>query len=305
MGATVGVVGVGNMGLPMALRLREAGYAVVVRDVLGEREALACVPMPSSGAGRIAASPADLAGRCDLIIVAVVDAMQVREVVLGSTSNAAGLVAAARPGMTVMLCSTIAPYDVEALNLDLKQRGVSCIDAPMSGGPQRARDGSMSLMLAADAEVLQRWDAVLGVLSAQRHHISTRPGDGARTKLVNNLLAAVNLCGAAEAMALAQRMGLDPQRTLQVIEGSSGASWIGSDRMRRALADDLEPRAHTSLLAKDSSLAVAMARAADFEPRIGATAASMFANACAAGFSHHDDASLVAWLQGTTSATRR
>ena len=80
--------------------------------------------------------------------------------------------------------------------------------------------------------------------------IGARPGDGARTKLVNNLLAGINLAGAAEAMALAERLGLDPARTLDVIEQSSGQSWIGSDRMRRAIAGDFAPRAHVTPAAK-------------------------------------------------------
>jgi 3-hydroxyisobutyrate dehydrogenase len=110
---------------------------------------------------------------------------------------------------------------------------------------------------------------------------------------VNNLLAAVNLAGAAEALALAERLGLDPQRTLQVIEQSSAQSWIGSDRMHRALAGDLAARAHTSLLAKDTVLALELARRAHIEPPLGAVAQSLFARACDEGLRSLDDASLL------------
>ena len=152
-----------------------------------------------------------------------------------------------QPGQTVLLCPTIAPQDAEALAAALAERGIGCIDAPMSGGPARARDGSMSLMLAAPQALLARHAPLLEVLSSRRFVISERAGDGARTKLVNNLLAGINLVGAAEAMALAERLGLDLSTTLDVIEQSSGQSWIGSDRMRRAIAGDLEPRAHDTL----------------------------------------------------------
>jgi hypothetical protein len=128
--------------------------------------------------------------------------------------------------------------------------------------------------------------------------VGTRPGDGARVKLVNNLLAAVNLAGAAEALALAERVGLDPARVQAVIERSSGQSWIGSDRMPRALRRDLAPRAHTTLLRKDAALAVGMARAAGFEPLIGERAAAAFAAACAAGWGARDDASLLEHARG-------
>ena len=127
--------------------------------------------------------------------------------------------------------------------------------------------------------------------------VGTRPGDGARTKLVNNLLAAVNLAGAAEALALAERLGLDGARTLDVIERSSGQSWIGSDRLRRALAGDFAPRAHTTLLHKDVHLALAMAAAAGTELALGTQAAALFARAVDAGYGPLDDASLLTLLR--------
>ena len=128
-------------------------------------------------------------------------------------------------------------------------------------------------------------------------YMGEKVGDGARTKLVNNLLAGVNLAAAAEALALAERLGLDLSRTLEVIEQSSGQSWIGSDRMRRAIADDFAPRAHTTLLNKDTHLALAMARAASFETPLGAAAAASFARACDSGFAALDDASLLKMLR--------
>ena len=157
-----------------------------------------------------------------------------------------------------MICSTIAPHDVESCAARLAALHVACIDAPMSGGPARARDGTMSLMVACADAVFVRHEAVLRDLSSQLVRLGERIGDGARTKLVNNLLAGINLAAAAEALALAERLGLDPRRTLGVFEQSSAQSWIGSDRLARALADDFAPRAHTSLLAKDTTLAVAM-----------------------------------------------
>jgi len=166
----------------------------------------------------------------------------------------------------------------------------------MSGGPTRARDGSMSLMVACPQTVFERWQALLRDLSSRLMRIGERPGDGARTKLVNNLLAAVNLAGAAEALALAQRLGLDPATTLAVIEQSSGQSWIGSDRLHRALAADPAVHAHMSLLAKDSALALNAAHDAGFVPSLGQAAADCFAAALAAGLAGADDSALWRWL---------
>nr|HPG81599.1 NAD-binding protein [Piscinibacter sp.] len=115
--------------------------------------------------------------------------------------------------------------------------------------------------------------------------------------LVNNLLAGINLAGAAEALALAERAGLDASLMLDVIERSSGQSWIGSDRMRRALAGDLAPRAHTTLLNKDTHLALDMARRLGTDTPVGAQAAALFARACDGGFASFDDASLLELLR--------
>ena len=121
-------------------------------------------------------------------------------------------------------------------------------------------------------------------------------GDGARTKLVNNLLAGINLVGAAEVMVMAQKMGLDAGQTLDVIEQSSGQSWIGSDRMRRAIAGDFAPRAHMTLLEKDTRLAVQAAQSAGFAGPLAAAASDVFAQASAGGLDGLDDAALFTWL---------
>ena len=282
--AAAGLIGVGNMGGAMALRLRERGWPVALHDIDPARVA----SLVAAGAVGCA-SAAGVAARCDCVIVVVVDAAQVEAVLFG-----AGGVLEARPlPLAVMLCPTIAPDDTERFAARLAERGVACIDAPISGGPLRARDGSMSVMLAAPAAVLDRHAALLDALSARQFRISERAGDGARTKLANNLLAGINLAGAAEVLALAERVGLDPARTLDVIEQSSGQSWIGSDRLRRALAGDATPRAHTTLLTKDTHLALEMARRAAMAMPLGTAAAATFARACDAGLGALDDASLL------------
>jgi 3-hydroxyisobutyrate dehydrogenase len=284
----VGLVGVGNMGGAMARRLLELGWEVGVRDIDADREGDAV----RHGAQAFA-TPAALAAVHPVVVVVVVDAAQVEVVLFGSDGAAVALHA----GACVVLCPTIGPASSEAIAARLAQRGVDCIDAPMSGGPARARDGSMSLIVACADPVYAAQRGLIDALSSKVFRVGTRPGDAARTKLVNNLLAAINLAGAAEAIALAERLGLDAATTLDVIEQSSGQSWIGTDRMRRAIAGDLAPRAHTSLLAKDTRLALEMAGEAGFDASLGHAAAARFATACAAGFAGLDDASLLRLLR--------
>ena len=284
MNKHVGIVGVGNMGGGMAARLLGCGWKVRACDLVAERvQALA----PLGGVA--AATPADAARGADAVIVCVVDAQQAESVLFGPR----GMAGALAPGGAVLLCPTIAPADVERLAAGLAERGLHAIDAPMSGGPARARDGSMSLMVACEDAVYETQRALLDTLSAKVFRVGTRPGDGARTKLVNNLLAAINLAGAAEAIALAQRLGLDAGRTLDVIEQSSGQSWIGSDRMRRAIAGDFAPRAHVTLLQKDTRLALEAAHASGFDARLGPVAHQAFNDAVQAGHAGLDDAALL------------
>ena len=283
MRGPVAAVGVGNMGAAMAARLLSQGWPVRVCD-LDSAKVNALV-----GQGAIACeSPAEAARDCDVLIVCVVDAEQSREVLFG----AAGAAPAMKQGGAVLLCPTIAPGDVESIAQQLSAHGLATIDAPMSGGPVRARDGSMSLMVACDADVFERHRTLVEALSSKVFRISERPGDGARTKLVNNLLAGINLAGAAEVLALAGRMGLDLAKTLDVIGQSSGQSWIGEDRLRRAIAGDYEPRAHVTLLQKDTRLAVEAATAAGFDAALGSLARDAFQRAAAQGLADLDDAAL-------------
>jgi putative dehydrogenase len=279
----VAIVGVGNMGGGMAGRLLERGWPVRACDLVPARVAT----LVQQGASA-AASPAEVAIGAQALIVCVVDAVQAEAVLFGPDGAAAALA----PGTPVLLCPTISPQDVERLAQALREAGLAPVDAPMSGGPSRARDGSMSLMLACDDAAFARIRELVETLSSKVFRISARPGDGARTKLVNNLLAGINLAGAAEALALADRLGLDLGRTLDVIEQSSGQSWIASDRLRRAIAGDYAPRAHMTLLHKDTGLALQAGEAAGFSGALGAAAHRMFDEAVKAGLAELDDAAL-------------
>jgi 3-hydroxyisobutyrate dehydrogenase-like beta-hydroxyacid dehydrogenase len=283
----VAIIGVGNMGGGMARRLLSLGWPVRVCDI----DPVKVKTLESFGALALD-MPAQAAMSSIAVLVVVVDAAETEDVLFGPS----GVASVLQPGQTVFLCPTLAPADVGRLAARLLDLGVNVVDAPMSGGPMRAQDGSMSLMLAGASEVLAQHQALLEALASQRFVISSRVGDAARTKLVNNLAAGINLVGAAEVLALAQKMGLDVSRTLDVIEHSSGQSWIGSDRLRRAVAGDYAPRAHMTLLQKDTRLALDAAQAVGFSGPLGKAARDVFAQASAGGLAGQDDAALFKWL---------
>ncbi len=277
------IVGVGNMGGGIAANLLAKGWNVLVSDIDAEK-----VGKWISNGALAESKRVKIASDLIAVIVCVVDAVQTESVLFGEDGLAYRLLA----GQTVILCPTILPQDVESFAARLAERGIHTIDAPMSGGPVRAADGTMSLLVACPQAVFDQQAGLLSALSSNVFHISEKQGDAARTKLVNNLLAGINLVGAAEALALAQKLGLDVTKTLDVIEQSSGQSWIGSDRMRRAIAGDYAPRAHVTLLEKDTRLALECALATGFVGPLGAAASAVFAQAHADGLATEDDSAI-------------
>ncbi|MCF8198723.1 MAG: NAD(P)-dependent oxidoreductase [Sulfuritalea sp.] len=282
---SIGIIGVGNMGLPMLKALHRAGFQVTARDLRSDAETAA-----REAGARIAASARDLAASSDMILVVVVDAGQIEDALFREAEPAAQ---GWRPGTLVALCSTISPEDAERLAAHVVAAGAEVLDAPVSGGPVRAEAGQLSLMLAGSDDVLKRAEPVLSALGNKRFRVSNHPGDGARMKLVNNLLAGINLAAGAEVLALGESLGLDPQIMLAVLGASSGQSWIVDERMPRAFAGDFAARAHARILLKDVTLAVGMAREAGSESTLGEPALDLFRETVERGWGAEDDAVLL------------
>jgi 3-hydroxyisobutyrate dehydrogenase-like beta-hydroxyacid dehydrogenase len=278
----VGVVGVGAMGMGMARALLARGFVVGARDRVAAREDEAL----AAGAERL--------GKVDVLVSVVVDAAQTREVVdeyLGSDPKYSPI---------FMMCSTIAPSDTEAIAKDLSARGVEMLDAPISGGPARAHAGTLSVMASGSEAAFARCEAVLEAVSAKCFRIGDAPGDGSRMKVVNNMLAAANLAAGCEAMAMAAKLGLDLNQAMDVVNASSGGSWIFADRMARALAGDYAPRAAARVLLKDVGLFVQEARNLGLTAPMAECAREIFDDTVARGFAEEDDAAvlkryLLAW----------
>lgn len=302
-GAKIGVIGVGAMGMAMARHLHDCGWPVGTRDVRAQAD------QEAREAGlAVHDSPRALAAASDLVIVVVVDAGQIEQVLFATDgvtaalrSGGPGAVAAideSAAARTVMLCATIAPEDTRRCAERLAEHGIATIDAPISGGPARARQGTMSLMLAAPPAVLEPWDTLLADLAARRFVISAAVGDAAKAKLVNNLLAGINLVGAAEALALAAKIGLDPAAVFELIRASSGSSWIFEDRMPRALAEAYTPpHAAARILTKDIGLATALAAGAGHATPLGDAALARLRETVACGWGELDDAAVIKTYQ--------
>jgi putative dehydrogenase len=268
----VGVVGVGAMGMGIARALIGKGFPVFARDIVAEREGEAI------GAG---AKP--LSGDVDVLISVVVDAAQTQSVVDEH----------ARRAPVFMMCSTIAPADSERFAAALASRKVAMLDAPISGGPARAHAGTLSMMASGTDTVFERCRAVIDAMSSKCFRISGRAGDGSRMKIVNNMLAAANLAAGCEAMAMASLLGLDLAQAADVVQASSGASWMFGDRMPRALANDYAPRAAARVLLKDVGLFVHAARELGLTAPMAECAREIFADTVERGYAEEDDAAVL------------
>jgi putative dehydrogenase len=284
----VGIVGIGAMGMGIAKNLHGRGFDLRVHDIRPQ-------PVDQAQSLGIAAcaSSAVIGREADVALMVVVNAQQIEDALFGPD----GMVQQYARVRTVLLCSTIAPEDSMRIAQRLAGHGIAAIDAPISGGPGRAEQGTMSMMIAGDPAAIAACDALLQALAAKRFILGDAIGDAAKAKLVNNLLAGINLVAGAEALALGMKIGLDAHQLFDIITASSGNSWVFEDRMARALADDFEPRAYAHILTKDMTLATGMAAAAGYPTPLGDAALERFRETLRRGWSELDDAAVLKTYQ--------
>jgi 3-hydroxyisobutyrate dehydrogenase-like beta-hydroxyacid dehydrogenase len=247
----IGFVGLGQMGGPMTRRLLAAGYGLVVHDVRAEAiEALV-------GEGTEAArSPAEVAARSEVVLVSLPTPQVVREVALGPD----GLIRGRAIRIYVDLSTTGQEVAVEVAEA-LGERGIVTLDAPVSGGVRGAVDGTLAVMAAGPAPVLESVQGLLEVFG-RVFHVGARPGLGQLMKLANNFLSATAIAATAEAVVLGVKGGLDPATMLDVINASTGRNTASEDKFpRQVLTGRYAAGFTTGLLTKDLGLCTAAAAA--------------------------------------------
>lgn len=212
----VGFVGLGRMGRPMALNLVKAGHAVVVHN----RSRPAVDALVAAGATS-AASPAAVMRQVDVLVTCLLSPEQCLDVYLGAEGIASG----ARPaGAQVCIgCETIDLMTTRRLGAGLEAAGVAYVDAPVSGGPWGAEQGTLTVMCGGDAAALDRVAPVLDVFGRTRFHLGPA-GSGVAAKLVNQILTHTQHAAVAEAMVLGAKLGLDPRQLFEVVRTASGQS---------------------------------------------------------------------------------
>ena len=213
----VGVIGVGNMGGAMARNLLKNGYAVTVHDVV----ASSVDALVRDGAHK-AGSPKEVAESSDVIVVMVVNDKQTTDVVTGPD----GILDGARPGTVVVLCSSLRPATVTSLGASAEAKGVSVLDAPVTGGERGAIDGTLAFLVGGDEGEIER---VTPVLRAMGEHIvcSGPLGTGEVVKNVNNVLLWTTLAATREALRFAAEHGMSPEAVRDALQFSPGYNrWV-------------------------------------------------------------------------------
>jgi len=290
---TVAVVGLGSMGLGMARSLRRAGF-----DVVGCDANPAAVKVFAAEGGRGAASPAEAARNASIVVSVVVNAAQTEAVLFGT-----GGAAETMPPRSVFVSSaTLAPDVARSLARRLEPTGRHYLDAPISGGAQRAAEGALTILASGSAAAFAAARPALDAMAATVYELGNEPGPGAAFKMVNQLLAGVHIAAACEAITFAARQGLDLRKVYEVITASAGNSWMFENRVPHVLDGDYRPRSAVDIFTKDLGIILDMARAEKFPVPIAGAALQMFLMTASAGMGRDDDASvarLYARMTGT------
>jgi 2-hydroxy-3-oxopropionate reductase len=246
----VGFIGLGVMGREMSRNLVTAGYKVAVYDVRAD----AADELVSIGVRR-AMSIADAVRDVDIAITMLPDTPQVEDVVMGEQ----GLCANPPKGKLFVDMSTISPQATKRMHAILGKQGVSMLDAPVSGGPQGARNASLSIMVGGNAIDFQKAEPFLKAMGTTITHVGDS-GAGQTVKLCNQLVCGINLQAICEALALGRACGVDLQQMRSVLLGGSASSWMLEKLGSPMIEGDVSAGFRIDLMLKDLRLVVEMAQ---------------------------------------------
>src|SRR6266850_2356939 len=250
MAGAVGFIGLGNMGHPMALNLAKHGFPLVVHDIDPAK-----VELLRARGATVVESPQAVAAAADRTISMVETTAQAEAVIAGER----GIIRAAGSGHIVISMSTIDPLVAKRLGDTLATRGVAMLDAPVSGGTERAKSGELSIIAGGDPATFDACNDLFKAMGTNLFHVGPL-GSGLAMKLVNNMLIQVNRVAVAEAMVLGVKAGLDPQKIYDVVRVSTGASYAFEHGVPKILARDFTPGGTVDITYKDQELETSSAR---------------------------------------------
>jgi 2-hydroxy-3-oxopropionate reductase len=244
MAEKLGFIGLGIMGHSMAANLLKAGHDLTVWN----RTASRADDLVKQGA-KVANSPTDLAGTCDIIFICVSDTPDVEQVILGKN----GILDGARSGSLVVDHSTISPQATREMAAMLADKGIAMLDAPVSGGSEGALRGTLSIMVGGSADQLARVMPYFQAMGKTITHVGDT-GAGQMVKLVNQILVVVTQLAVSEALLFAEAGGLDLGQTLEAVKNGAAGSWMLANRGPQMIERDWRPGFTIDLQQKDLRL---------------------------------------------------
>ena len=294
----VGYIGLGIMGKPMARNILKAGFPLVVHN----RSRGPVDELVALGA-KAAFSPAEVAAQVDIVITNLPDSPDVEQVALGPD----GIIEAARPGLIFIDHSTIKPETARHIAQALGEKGVLCLDAPVSGGDIGAQQGTLTIMVGGPAEALEKARPVLEAEGRTITHIGG-PGAGQVAKAANQIMVAAQMVAMAELLLLAQKTGVDPQRVVQAIRGGAAQCWTLDHKPQRLFAGDRNPGFKAHMMLKDLDIVLDTARAYGMPLPATATHTQLYRAMKELGLGELDNSAVIAVyeaLTGTPLATAK
>ncbi len=239
--AKIGFIGLGIMGKPMAQNLLKAGHELTVYDIVSPR----AEELVKAGA-RKGSSCKDVAAKSEIVITMLPNSPHVREAVLGPN----GVLEGAKRGTILIDMSSIAPLASREIAAKVREKGVAMLDAPVSGGEPKAIAGTLAIMVGGPEDVFENVKAILGAMGSS----VTRVGDigsGNVAKLANQVIVALNIAAVSEAMVLATKAGVDPEKVFQAIRGGLAGSAVLEAKVPLALKGNFKPGFRIELHIKD------------------------------------------------------
>ncbi|KAL4928773.1 NAD binding domain of 6-phosphogluconate dehydrogenase-domain-containing protein [Aspergillus undulatus] len=287
---SIGFVGLGAMGFGMATHLVNQGYPVHGFDVFP-----ASVDRFKAAGGIPSSTLRELAEGKQYYIVMVASSPQAQSVLFGDN----GIVQYLPQNAVLMLCSTVSSMYAQSVVIELQKRGRSDIlfvDSPVSGGAKRAADGTLSIMAGATDKALQAACDILQEMSDEKklYLVPGGIGAGSNMKMVHQVLAAIHILGASEAMGFAAHLGLDARVTAEKIFASDAWTWMHENRFHRMVEEDWNPGASAlTIILKDAGIITTTARQQHFPTPLCSTAEQVYISGLVHGWGPKDDSAMV------------
>jgi 2-hydroxy-3-oxopropionate reductase len=290
----IGFIGLGIMGRPMALNLKNAGHDLIVPDRSSLTDEV-------RSAAKVVATPKAVASESEVLILMVPDTPDVEAVLFGENGAADGL----QKGALVIDMSSISPIETKDYAKRIKEKGCEYLDAPVSGGEVGAKQGTLTIMVGGADAAFARAKPLFETMGKNITHVGSEPGAGQICKVANQIIVALNIQAVSEALVFASKAGADPAKVRQALMGGFASSRILEVHAERMLNGTFNPGFKIKLHQKDLNLALSSAKALSLSLPNTAVAQQMFSSCIAHGGAELDHSALVLAIEGLAAHSIR